>query len=173
MYAIVDIETTGRGPKEGKITDIAIFIHDGKKIIDSFSSLVNPECYIPSYITQLTGISNAMVAHAPKFYEIAKKIVEITENEVFIAHNVQFDYSFVCEEFRQLGYHYERKTLCTVKLSRKHLPGHPSYSLGNLCQDLAIPITDRHRASGDALATVKLFELILSRQYGNDLILGL
>ena len=164
MYAIIDIETTGQATSIGKITEIAIFIHDGFKITDSFSSLINPECYIPGFITRLTGIDNEMVRTAPKFYEVAKRIVEITENMVFVAHNVSFDYKFIQEEFRRLGYDYQRKTMCTVRMGRKFLPGHKSYSLGKLCSELGIPINGRHRAAGDALATVKLFEMILARK---------
>ncbi len=160
-YAVIDVETTGTSPSNGKITEIAIFVYNGSQIIDSFVSLVNPECNIPYNITRLTGITNEMVETAPKFYEIAKKIVEITANTTFVAHNVSFDYSFVREEFKRLGYDYKRKTLCTVTLSRKLIPGLPSYSLGNICNDLNITIEGRHRAGGDALATVKLFEMIL------------
>jgi len=162
-YAIIDVETTGTSPANGKITEIAIYIYNGTSIIDSFVSLVNPECGIPWNITRLTGITNEMVESAPKFYEIAKKIVEITANTTFVAHNASFDYSFVREEFKRLGYDYKRKTACTVSLSRKLIPGLRSYSLGNICHDLNIPIEERHRASGDALATVKLFEKILKQ----------
>ena len=162
-YSIIDVETTGTSPAGGKITEIAIYIFNGTDIIDSFVTLVNPECNIPWNITRLTGISNEMVETAPKFYEIAKKIVEITANTIFVAHNASFDYSFVREEFKRLGYDYKRKTMCTVNLSRKLIPGLPSYSLGNICQDLNITIEGRHRASGDALATVKLFEMILKQ----------
>ncbi len=163
VYSIIDIETTGQGLHDGKITDIAIYVHNGKEIVRSFSSLINPECYIPDYITRLTGIDNRMVEHAPKFYEVAKTIVELTAGTVFVAHNVLFDYSFVREEFKRLGYDYRRKTLCTVKLGRKYLPGHRSYSLGNICSDLNIKIEGRHRAAGDALATVRLLEIIMER----------
>ncbi len=163
MYSIIDIETTGQSVQVGKITEIAIYVHNGQQINQSFSSLVNPECYIPDYITRLTGIDNKMVEHAPKFYEIAKTIVELTAGNIFVAHNVVFDYSFVREEFKRLGYDYKRKTLCTVKLGRKYLPGHRSYSLGNICSDLNIKIEGRHRAAGDALATVRLLEMILER----------
>ena len=163
MYSIIDIETTGQIVSTVKITEIAIYVHDGDKIVDSFCTLVNPECYISNYITELTGITNEMVATAPTFYEIARKIVEITDGTIFVAHNVSFDYGIVCEEFKRLGYAYKRKTLCTVKLSRKYLPGHASYSLGNICGDLNIKIEGRHRASGDALATIKLFEIIMER----------
>ncbi len=167
MYAIIDIETTGGSPVSEKITEIAIYLHDGKKIIDEFVTLVNPERKIPYYITQLTGISNSMVADAPKFYEIARKIVELTENQIFVAHNVNFDYNFIKQEFKHLGYNFHRDKLCTVNLSRKIIPGFKSYSLGKLCNELNIQIESRHRAAGDALATVKLFELLLSKNEDN------
>lgn len=163
MYAIIDIETTGNSYKNGKITEIAIYQHNGFEITGSYSSLIHPEMDIPLFITNLTGINNKMVEHAPKFYEIAKKIVEMTAGRIFVAHNVQFDYKFVKQEFERLGYDYNCKTLCTVKLARKLLPGHPSYSLGKLCAELGIEINGRHRAAGDALATVKLFEILLQK----------
>lgn len=161
MFAIVDIETTGGSAQKHRITEIAVYLFDGFKVVEEFATLINPECYIPSQITQLTGITNEMVANAPKFYEVARKIVEITENATFVAHNVQFDYKFIQEEFKRLGYSYSRNTLCTVRLSRKHIPGFRSYSLGALCSELHISINGRHRAAGDALATVKLFEKLL------------
>lgn len=164
MYAIIDIETTGNTYKTGKITEIAIFVHDGFGIIDSFSTLINPECYISDFITRLTGINNEMVRNAPRFYEVAKKVVEMTKDRIFVAHNVNFDYRFIQEEFNQLGYDYQRKTMCTVRMGRKYLPGYRSYSLGNLCGELGISINGRHRAAGDALATVKLFEMILEKK---------
>lgn len=166
MYAIVDIETTGGSPKYERITEIAIFIHDGIKVVDEFISLINPERYIPAHISSLTGITNEMVADAPKFFEIAKRIVEVTENTVFVAHNVAFDYGFIKNEFKLLGYTFKRECLCTVKLSRKLIPGFRSYSLGVLCDELGIKIKNRHRASGDALATVRLFELLLGLKEG-------
>jgi len=167
MYAIVDIETTGGGINH-KITEIAIYIFDGNKIVDEFITLINPERSIPFFITNLTGISNEMVANAPKFYEVAKKIIEITANKIFVAHNVGFDYNFIRAEFKSLGYDYKRKNICTVKLSRTLIPSLPSYSLGNLCKEIGINITDRHRASGDAFATVLLFEKLLSLHGGKD-----
>ena len=163
MFIIVDIETTGSSSRYGKITEIALYQHNGVEITNSFTTLINPEIDIPYFITRLTGIDNETVKNAPKFYEVAKKIVEFTENRIFVAHNVYFDYSFVKEEYKRLGYEFNRKTLCTVQLSRKLLPGHSSYSLGKLCSDLGIEINGRHRADGDALATVKLFEILLEK----------
>ena len=164
MYAIIDIETTGQSAAKGKITEIAIYLHNGYEITSSFSSLINPECYIPGFITSLTGIDNEMVKNAPKFYEVARQIVEITQDKIFVAHNVSFDYKFIQEEFRRLGYDYQRKTMCTVRMGRKYIPGYRSYSLGKICDELGISINGRHRAAGDALATTKLFEIILSRK---------
>jgi len=163
MYAIIDVETTGTSASYGKITEIAIVLHNGVTVTETYHTLINPECNIPWNITRLTGITDEMVASAPKFYEVAKKIIEMTAGKFFVAHNALFDYSFVKEEFKRLGYDFKRKTICTVKLGRKLLPGHRSYSLGNICADLGIEITDRHRAIGDALATAKLFEILLDR----------
>lgn len=166
MFAILDIETTGGSPKTEKITEIAIFFHDGKKVVDEWSTLLNPEKPIPYFITGLTGITNEMVAEAPRFFEIARELVERTKDLTIVGHNVKFDYSFIKSEFKHLGFEFDRPTLCTIQLSRKILPGHKSYSLGKLCKDLGIEITGRHRAAGDALATVKLFELLRTKQNG-------
>lgn len=167
MYAILDIETTGGSPRVEKITEIAIYFYDGREIVKEWSSLINPEKSIPPFITNLTGITNEMVTDAPKFYEIAKELVEMTSDCTIVGHNVQFDYSFIKSEFERLGYNYTRKTACTVKLSRKIIPGHQSYSLGKLCKELGIEINGRHRAAGDAYATVELFKL-LQEQAGNE-----
>jgi DNA polymerase-3 subunit epsilon len=156
-YAVVDVETTGGSPVRDKITDVAIYIYDGDKITDAFESLVNPERNIPSYITDLTGITNRMVEDAPCYYEIAKKIIKITENCIFVGHNVNFDYNFIKNEFRQLGYEYKRDTICTVKLAQKLMPEMPGYKLDILTSALNIKIENRHRAAGDARATVDLF----------------
>jgi DNA polymerase-3 subunit epsilon len=162
VYAIIDIETTGGSPSTSKITEIAILLHNGTEVVKEYSTLVNPRCQIPYYITQTTGITNAMVRDAPAFHEIARDIVELTEEAIFVAHNVRFDYGFIRAAFRDLGYNYQKKTLCTVALSRDTFPGLPSYSLGNLCERLDIKINDRHRALGDARATAILFDKILS-----------
>lgn len=161
MYAIIDIETTGLSPTSERIIEIAIYIHDGVKITHEYTTLINPEKKISSNITRITGINNEMVQNAPKFWEVAKEIVLLTEGKSFVAHNATFDYHFIQNEFKNLGYDYKRERLCTVKLSRKILPGHKSYSLGKLCDDLNLRINDRHRAAGDALATVKLLEYLL------------
>lgn len=162
LYAVIDVETTGLSSKTEKITEIAIYIHNGERIVEEFSTLINPETKIPFHITRLTGINNQMVKDAPKFYEIAKKIIEITEGKIFVGHNVSFDYNFIKSEFKSLGYDFSRKTLCTVKLARKLIPGKKSYGLGNLCKELGIKVQNRHRAPGDALATSKILEFLLS-----------
>ena len=163
MYAIIDIETTGGSSRIEKITEIAVYLHDGSQITGEFISLVNPERNIPYFITNLTGITNEMVEDAPRFYEIARKIVELTEGRIFVAHNARFDYSFIRQEFKSLGFNYKRNILDTVALGRKLFPGHRSYSLGNICKDLGISINGRHRAAGDAFATVKLFEMLMEQ----------
>ena len=163
LYTVVDIETTGNGYKGSKITEISIFVFDGKVVVDEFTTLVNPEQNIPSFITNLTGITNAMVRNAPKFYEIAKKIAELTKDTIFVAHNVNFDYNIIHEEFKNLGFNFKRKKLCTVRLSRKIIPGLSSYSLGTICTSENIPINGRHRAKGDAEATTELFRRLIER----------
>ncbi len=166
MYAIIDVETTGGQARYERITEIAIVRHDGQRVIDTFSTLINPERGIPWNITRITGISDDMVADAPKFYEVAKQIVQMTEGAIFVAHNVTFDYSFVREEFARLGFPFSRRQLCTVRLARRVFPGIPSYSLSNLKQHFGIHAERSHRALDDTLATVKLFEMMLAEQNG-------
>ena len=161
MYTIIDIETTGNGIKGNKITEISIFKYDGHKVVDEYTSLVNPECEISSFITSLTGIDNNMVRNAPVLEDIIPEIEAITKDTIFVAHSVNFDYNVIKNEFKQLGVEFSRKKLCTVRLSRKLLPGYNSYSLGKLTAALGIPLTDRHRARGDAHATVLLFHKLL------------
>lgn len=161
MYCIVDIETTGNGIKGNKITEVSIFKHDGHEIIDEYTTLVNPECEIPYFITRLTGIDDDMVRNAPTIAQIADKILAFTENTIFVAHSVNFDYNIIKNELRALGLDFTRKKLCTVRLSRKLIPGYHSYSLGKLCSAMNIPLKDRHRARGDAHATSLLFERLL------------
>lgn len=163
MFAIIDIETCGGKftYPNGRITEICILVHDGLQVTETFSSLINPECWISPYFTQLTGITNEMVQTAPTFAQVAKEIIRLTEDRIFVAHNAAFDYGFIKAEFTSMGYTYKRDTLCTVRLSRKLLPGKVSYSLGNLCQSLGIPNLARHRAQGDATATAQLFEQLL------------
>ncbi len=164
MFAIVDIETTGGSYDRDKITEICILVHDGLTVVDKFSTLINPERRIPQMISRLTGITDDMVENAPKFFEVAKKIVEMTEGRVFVAHNVTFDYNFIHAEFKSLGYKWQREKLCTVQLSRKLIPKLPSYSLGKLCDSIGIEIQSRHRAAGDAEATAKLFDILLQKK---------
>ena len=163
MFAIIDIETCGGKfiYRKGRIIDICILIHDGLTVVNKFSTLINPECYISPIYTNISGITNEMVEDAPKFHEIAPKILEFTEGQIFVAHNVGFDYNFVKDEFKSLGFKYKRETLCTVRLSRKLMPGKVSYSLGNLCESLSIENKARHRAEGDAVATAQLFDLLM------------
>ncbi|WP_270087012.1 exonuclease domain-containing protein [Sphingobacterium sp. SYP-B4668] len=161
-YAIVDIETTGGHADKGGITEIAIYVHDGVRIIDSYQTLINPECDIPYHIQVLTGITPEMVADAPRFEDVGEQIFKLLEGKIFVAHNVNFDYSFVHAQFKKIGYTWKAPKLCTVRLSRGIFKGYASYSLGRICQSLDIPLTDRHRAAGDAKATVLLFEKILN-----------
>jgi DNA polymerase-3 subunit epsilon len=164
MFAIVDLETTGGNATRDRITEVAVILHDGEKVVDSYSTLVNPGVSIPYYITDITGIDDSMVADAPFFREVADEIYEMLSGAIFVAHNVGFDYGFLRESFQRLGMPFLPAKMCTVRTSRKVIPGLRSYSLGKLCAHLGIEIKDRHRAMGDAEATAILLELLFERQ---------
>lgn len=170
MYAVLDIETTGGKFNEEGITEIAIYRFDGHEVTDQFISLVNPEKPIQDFVVKLTGINNKMLRNAPKFFEVAKRIIEITKDCILVAHNAEFDSRVLTTEFQRLGYDYIANSLCTVELSRKLIPDENSYSLGKLCKSLGIPMSNRHRASGDALATVQLFKLLLEKDQDKSII---
>ena len=163
MFAIIDIETCGGRfeYRRGHVIEICILIHDGLTVVDKFSTLINPQCYINPTFTRISGITNEMVEGAPTFSDVAKTIWDMTEGKIFVAHNVGFDYGFIKEEFASLGAKYKRDTLCTVRLSRKLIPGKKSYSLGNLCESLGIGNEARQRAEGDAVATAQLFDVLM------------
>ncbi|GEQ86642.1 exonuclease [Patiriisocius marinistellae] len=169
-YAILDIETTGGKYNEEGITEIAIYRFDGTKVVDQFASLVNPERSIQPFVVNLTGINSEMLRNAPKFYEVAKRIIEITDGAVLVAHNAKFDNRILTTEFDRLGYNFEKETLCTVELAKKLIPDMPSYSLGKLVRSLGIPLSDRHRAQGDAKATVELFKILLVKDTNKDIV---
>jgi DNA polymerase-3 subunit epsilon len=163
MYAIIDVETTGGSPSIDRIIEIAVIVYDGVNVIEQYSSLVNPRRNIDKYVTQLTGITDKMVKSAPAFEDIQDKILELTEGNIFVAHNVKFDYGMIRSEYKRIGVDFVRKHIDTVTLSQKVLPGFTSYSLGSLCDSLGIIIENRHRALGDAEATVKLLDIILKQ----------
>jgi len=170
LYSIIDIESNGGAFKKESIIEIAIYRFDGHEIVDQFISLVNPEDVISPYVQKLTGITAKMVKTAPKFHEIAKRIVEITEGTVIVGHNVEFDYRMIRQSFHRLGYNYERETIDTIPLAKKLIPNEESYSLGKLSKSLGIPLTDRHRASGDARATVELFKILLAKDQEKEIL---
>jgi len=168
-YAVVDIETTGGNAGASRITEIAVIIHHGTEVIDRWETLVNPQQHIPLYITALTGISNEMVSDAPLFEEIAEQLFQMLSGRVFVAHNVNFDYSFVRHQLEVAGYKWTAPKLCTVRAARKIKPGFPSYSLGNLCRSLDISLENRHRAGGDADATAVLLSLLLQNDANGEI----
>ena len=170
MYTIVDLETTGGKFNEESIIEVAAYKFDGTSIKDQFISLVNPQRDIHPYVEKLTGITSKMVKTAPRFHEIAKRVVEITSDSILVAHNAQFDYRILQLEFKRLGYEFSMKSLCTVILSQELLPNQESYKLGRLSRSLGIPLKDRHRASGDALATVELFKILLEKDIKQNII---
>ncbi|RZK38425.1 MAG: DNA polymerase III subunit epsilon [Pedobacter sp.] len=166
-YAVVDIETTGGYAASHGITEIAIIIHNGKEVVERFQTLINPHQPIPVYIQALTGIDDDMVSAAPEFSQVAEAIYSLLKDRIFVAHNVNFDYSFVRHHLEAAGYALTSKKLCTVRLSRKIFPGFASYSLGKLCTSLNIPIENRHRADGDASATAILLEMLINNDQEN------
>ena len=165
LFAVVDIETTGGNANTSKITEVAIVITDGETILEEFSSLVDPGMHIPDFITNLTGITNQMVEDAPPFNYIAPKISDLLKDKVFVAHNVNFDYSFIKQELEEAGYPVPLKKICTVRYSKKMIPGKKSYSLGNICNHFGIKNLDAHRAMSDTKATVQLLHELLRKDY--------
>lgn len=162
LYAITDIETTGSYAAAHGITEISIQVSDGNRILESFETLINPGQTIPRFIQAMTGITDEMVAGAPRFDKVAAKIYGLLSDKIFVAHNVNFDYSFIKSHLEASGYSFTIKKICTVRLGRKIFPGLPSYSLGKFCHSMGIVINDRHRAGGDAAATAQLFHKMVA-----------
>lgn len=165
-YAIIDIETTGEQPKNLKIIEIAIILHDGEKELDTFHTFINPEQRISPFITRLTGIHDNDVFNAPKFYEVAKQIIEFTKGTIFVAHNVSFDYGVIRREYKRLGYDFRMDHLCTIQTARILIPGLASYGLKNITQELGIDLSNHHRAIDDTRATSQLFTLLYNKSKG-------
>lgn len=163
MYAIVDIETTGSHAHSNGITEIAIVLHNGKEVEGRYETLINPGVPIPRYVATLTGISNQMVADAPPFPSVAYHIYNLLKGRIFVAHNVNFDHSFIKYHLLQAGYEWRTQKLCTLRLSRHAFPGLRKYGLEYLCQEFNILNDRRHRAGGDAEATTILFDMILKK----------
>lgn len=170
MYSIIDIESNGAGFRKESIIEVAIYKFDGHEIVDQFISIVNPEADITQFVQKLTGITPKMVKTAPKFHEIAKRVVEITEGTTLVGHNIEFDYRMLRQSFSRLGYEFKINTLDTISLAKKLIPGEPSYSLSKLVKNLGIPQTEIHRAGGDARATLDLFKLLISKDKGKEII---
>ncbi|WP_027375925.1 3'-5' exonuclease [Kaistella palustris] len=170
MYAVIDIESNGAGFRKESIIEIAIYKYDGHEIVDQFSSLVNPDSEITQFVQKLTNISPKMVRTAPRFHEIAKRVVEITEGTTLVGHNIDFDYRMLRQEFKRLGYEFTINTLDTIPLAKKLLPEAESYSLGKLVKSLGIPLVDQHRAGGDAKATLELFKLLMIKDQDSEII---
>lgn len=170
MYSIIDIESNGAPYRQESIIEIAIYRFDGHTITDQFISLINPEAEISSFVQKLTNISSKMVITAPKFHEVAKRVIEITKDTILVGHNIDFDYRMLRQSFKRLGYDFSIKTIDTIPLAKKLIPDEKSYSLGKLCKSIGIPLTDAHRAGGDARATLDLFKLLLIKDQANTII---
>lgn len=164
VYVVVDVETTGGRAARHRVTEIgAVKVQHGR-IIDRWQSLINPQQSIPGNITRLTGITNAMVAGAPVFAEIADAFQDFMGEAIFVAHNVRFDYGFISEEFRRLDRRFRHPQLCTCASMRTLYPGYKSYSLGNLCRAFNIALESHHRALCDAEAAAELLHLVNARR---------
>lgn len=163
MYAVIDVETTGGSPAQDRIIEIAICVFDGEQVVERFETLINPGKPVDHFITKLTGITTEMVKDSPTFEDVHHRILELTNEKYFVAHNVKFDFGMLRKEFKRLGIDFNRRQLDTVTLARKTIPGYDSYSLGNICESLGIEIKGRHRAGGDTEATVELLRIILSK----------
>ena len=169
-FAVVDVETTGmHASGDDRITEIAVVVVEGMRREVVFDSLVNPGRPIPGRITELTGISDAMVATAPTFSEIADQVIAVLAGRVFVAHNARFDWGFVGAEVKRsrdlaLG----GPRLCTVRLARRLVRHEPSYSLGALASRFGLEFSARHRAAGDAMVTGMLLQRLLgtAREHG-------
>lgn len=170
MYSVIDIESNGAPFRKESIIEIAIYRFDGHEITDQFISLVNPEDEISSFVQKLTGITQKMVITAPKFHEIAKRVVEITQDSILVGHNIDFDYRMLRQSFKRLGYEFKIKTLDTIPLAQRLIPEEKSYSLSKLCKSIGIPLSEAHRASGDARATLDLFKLLIIKDKNNEII---
>jgi len=170
LYSIIDIESNGGGFREEIIIEIAIYRFDGHKIVDQFSSLINPEADITNFVQRLTRISPKMVKTAPKFHEVAKRVIEITEGTTLVGHNIEFDYRMLRQSFKRLGYDFKIDTLDTIDLAKKLIPEAESFSLGKLVKSLGIPLVEHHRARGDARATLDLFKVLISKDTENEII---
>lgn len=162
-YVVVDIETTGGNNSYNRITEIGMVKIIAGEVVDTYQTLINPQRRIPTTITRLTGISNDMVVNAPLFAEIAQHIASFTQEAVFVAHNVNFDYGFIKQEFARLEQTFKRPKLCTVREMRRVNPGLPSYSLANLTRHFGINMEQHHRALSDAKAAAALLNIILSK----------
>mgnify|MGYP001334541002 CR=1 FL=1 len=160
IYSIIDIETTGGKFNEERITEIAIFKIDDKGNTIKYHKLINPQKKIQPFVKKLTGISNEMLIDKPIFSDLAVEIDEFTKGSIFVAHNASFDYRVLKKEFDRINKKFKRKTLCTIELSKKVFPDKKSYSLGKLVSSLGIDMKNRHRADGDAEATLHLFKKI-------------
>ena len=174
--AVVDLETTGVDPNRDRITEIAVMLMDDGVLVDTWQQLVNPGMGIPAEIVGLTGITNAMVAAAPRFGRIAARLQTLLEGRVFVAHNARFDYGFIKQSFARESLPFTADVLCTVRLSRRLEPQYPSHSLDSLVARHRLNVSDRHskgvmerhRALGDTKLVVELMAKLIAKHGDED-----
>jgi DNA polymerase III epsilon subunit family exonuclease len=158
-FVVFDLETTGAKTPPCRITEIGAYRVKNGAITDEFHTLINPETPIPFFITQLTGISDQMVRHEPKFHEVAADFLEFIGDSVLVAHNANFDMRFLNHEIGRIheNYRVANPSLCTVQLSRKLLPHIENHRLNTVANYYSVALVNHHRASDDARATAHIF----------------
>jgi DNA polymerase-3 subunit epsilon len=169
MFCVLDIESSGGPFGKEAIIEIALYRYDGDEVVDQLISLVHPHREVQNFVTRMTGITEKMLARAPRFHEIAKRIIEITEDAILVGHNVEFDYRMLRQEFARLGYPYERETLDTIDTARELIPGLPAYGLDKICKELGIYMPEKHRADADARATLELFKILREKDQKKEI----
>lgn len=171
-FAVLDIEGTGGKPGHSRIMEIAVYVYDAEtgEVIDSFSSLVNPGKNPDGYVRKMTGITPRMLKRAPKFHEIAKRLVEMTRDTVIAAHNADYDYAMLQHEFARLGYDFRRPVVDTFQWARKIFPEETGLGLDSLARKFKIPATDRHRAFGDAKTAMEILKILWEKDPGKQIL---
>ncbi|MCQ2102967.1 MAG: 3'-5' exonuclease [Fibrobacter sp.] len=162
-FAVVDLETTGGTPENGRVTEIGIVLLDDFEVVGTYQTLLDPGMPIQPFVQKLTGITDEMVNGQPQFSAVAEEVAELLKGRIFVAHNVQFDSKFLRAELRRCCIKMDPPRLCTVKLTRRFFPGLPSYSLHNLIMSLELPDFNHHRALADAMAAAELLKQCLQK----------
>jgi DNA polymerase III subunit epsilon len=170
-FAVIDVETTHGDPTKGHIIEVALVAHNGIKMLEHWTSLVRPRAELPWFIQRLTGIGPAMLADAPIFPTVAKRLRDGVEGRILVAHNVRYDLTALQHEFARTGLTFQPDTLCTERLCRQLMPGLSHYNLISLCRYFGIETVANHRALNDAAATLAIL-LLLRNEFGHERVMS-